>query len=132
MTHMPARDTGQNPPLVQRAEVLDIASIVVAVILILLVAANTGGLLRSLLTLLFTFFVPGRAIVSNWRRMADWSGIGMSIAVSLALLVVLATVSLWVHYWHPLGLFQLEAFLSLIGLGAALVRRRRQTEALAD
>jgi uncharacterized membrane protein len=129
MTHMSAGDAGQYTPTVRRVEVLDIVSVFVVVCLILLVAANTGGLLRSLLTLLFTFFVPGRAIVSNWRRMADWSGIGMSIALSLALLVVPATVSLWVHYWHPLGLFQLEAFLSLIGLGAALVRRRHQPEA---
>ena len=83
MTHMSARDTSEAPPLVQRAEVLDIASIVVAVLLILLVSADTGGLLRSLCALLFTFFVPGRAIVSNWRRMADWSDIGMSIVISV-------------------------------------------------
>jgi uncharacterized membrane protein len=132
MAHMSAGDARQYTPPVRQAEVLDVAAAVVAVGLILLAAADTGGLIRSLLALLFTFFVPGRAIVSNWRRMADWSGIGMSIALSLALLVVLATVSLWVHYWHPLGLFQLEAFLSLIGLGTALVRRRRQPEALAD
>ena len=32
--------------------------------------------------------------------------------------------ALWAHYWHPLGLFQAEAVLSLAALAAGLVRRR--------
>jgi hypothetical protein len=78
-----------------------------------------------LLTLVFAFFVPGRAIVSNWPRLAGWSDVGMSVVLSLATLTFLATVSLWARIWHPLALFDIEAVLSLIGLGIAIARGRR-------
>jgi uncharacterized membrane protein len=112
----------------QSAELLDFLAVLVAVGLLLLVSIDGGAVARLVLTLVFTFFVPGRAIVSNWPRMADWSDVGMSIALSLAVLVVLATCTLWVRFWHPLGLFQVEAVLSLIGLGVAIIRRRRLSE----
>ena len=112
-------------PPIRRAESLDIFSIVVSGGLLLLVFVNGGGVARLLLALAFTFFVPGRAVVSNWPRMAEWSDVGMSVALSLAMLVVFASCALWVRYWHPLGLFQAEAVLALIGLSAAIVRRRR-------
>ena len=111
------------PP--RRAEVLDLLAALVALALLVFVFASGTGSARLLLTLVFTFFVPGRAIVSNWPRLADWSDLGMSIVLSLAVLVLPATVSLWMHFWHPVGLFKLEAVLSLIGLGVAILRRRR-------
>lgn len=125
---MSAGDSGESTSSMQSAELLDFLAVLVAVGLLLLVFIDGGGAARLLLTLVFTFFVPGRAIVSNWRRMADWSDVGMSIALSLAVLVVLATCTLWVRFWHPLGLFQVEAVLSLIGLGVAIIRRRRLSD----
>jgi uncharacterized membrane protein HdeD (DUF308 family) len=108
----------------QRAEVLDLLAGSIAILLLVLVFVDLTGPARLLLTLVFTFFVPGRAIVSNWSRMSGWSDIGMSIALSLGVLTLFAVISLWARVWHPLGLFQFEAAASLIGLGVAIARRR--------
>lgn len=113
---------GGTPP---RAEVLDLLAVLVAVVLLALTLVDRVGTTRLLLALLFTLFVPGRAIVSNWPRLAGWSDVGMSVALSLGVLTLLATVTLWLGAWHPLGLFQLEAVLSLAGLATALIRRRQ-------
>ncbi len=55
---------------------------------------------RVLLALAFAFFVSGRAIVSNWSRMGRWSEPAMSLVLSLAVLVLLTTVMLWIHAWY--------------------------------
>jgi len=118
---------GIMPPAAQRAEVLDVLAAAVAAALLVLVQENASGLPRILLVLVFTFFVPGRAIITNFPRMARWSDLGASMLVSLGVLAFLATVTLWAHYWHPLGLFQVEAVLSLAGLAAGIVQRRRNS-----
>ena len=118
---------GIMPPAAQRAEALDVLAAAVAVALLAIVQVNASGLPRILLVLGFTFFVPGRAIITNFPRMARWSELGASMLVSLGVLAFLATVSLWAHYWHPLGLFQVEAVLSLAGLAVGIVQRRRNS-----
>jgi hypothetical protein len=118
---------GTLPPAAQRAEVLDILAAAVAVALLAVVQVSASGLLRILLVLAFTFFVPGRAIITNYPRMARWSDLGASIVVSLGVLAFLATVTLWAHLWHPLGLFQIEAVLCLAGLTVGIIRRRRNS-----
>jgi hypothetical protein len=116
---------GTLSPTAQRAELLDITGALLAAILLVLVRTGQPGSLRVLLTLGFTFFVPGRAIVTNWPRMARWSGVGMSMVISLAVLTLLATTFLWAHLWQPVELFQAEAVLSLAGLAVGVVRRRK-------
>ena len=105
---------------------LDLLAVVISVGLLVLVVLEGPTLPRILLTLGFTFFVPGRAIMTHWSRLARWSQVGMSIVLSLAALTLVAMTVLWAHYWHPLGLFQVEAVLSIVGLGFGLVRRRWQ------
>jgi hypothetical protein len=117
--------SGTLSPTAQRAELLDLTGALLAVILLVLVRTGQPGPLRVLLTLGFTFFVPGRAIVTNWPRMARWSGVGMSMVISLAVLTLLATTFLWAHLWQPVELFQAEAVLSLAGLAVGVVRRRK-------
>jgi hypothetical protein len=117
--------SGTLSPTAQRAELLDVTGALLAVILLVLVRTGQPGPLRVLLTLGFTFFVPGRAIVTNWPRMARWSGVGMSMVLSLAVLTLLATTFLWAHLWQPVVLFQAEAVLSLAGLAVGVVRRRK-------
>jgi hypothetical protein len=95
----------------------------IAVALIVLASRGWAGSPRVLLTLAFTFFVPGRAIVTNWRQLAGWSEVAMPLLFSLAVLTLAAMVTLWAHYWHPLGLFQVEAWISLAGIGVGIVRR---------
>lgn len=115
----------QLAPAVQRAERLDLLACGIALGLVVLVAADFWSALRLVLALLFTFYVPGRAVVSNWPRVARWSGIGMSVVFSLAILTLLATVTLWIGFWHPLGLFVVEAVISLAGLANGIVTRRQ-------
>lgn len=116
----------------QRAEILDLLAGIIAMLLLVLAFTGLTGPARLLLTVAFVFFVPGRAIVSNWTRMAGWSDIGMSIALSLGTLTLFATVALWARMWHPLGLFEAEAALSLVGLCVAVARRREVADAPTD
>jgi uncharacterized membrane protein len=108
----------------QRAEILDVAAAGIAVMLLIFVVSGRAGEPRLLLTVLFTFFVPGRAVVSNWPRMAGWADLAMCIAISLGLLITISLTALWLRAWHPESLFAAEALLSLIGLGTGFIRRR--------
>jgi uncharacterized membrane protein HdeD (DUF308 family) len=90
-----------------------------------LVVEGATGPARVLLALAFAFFAPGRAIVSNWPRFAYWSEYGMSIVLSLAVLTLLATATLWAHQWHPVGLFEIEAPVTAAALVAGVIRRHR-------
>ena len=110
----------------QVGNLLDLLAGLIALGLLVLVYEGWSGPPRVLLALAFTFFVPGRAIVSNWDGIARWSEAAISMVFSLALLAFVATVTLWTHIWHPLGLFQIEAWLSLAVLGIGIVRRARR------
>jgi hypothetical protein len=112
-------------PLGQWSEVLDLLAAFTCAALIAAIALDRVGPARIVLALVFTFFVPGRAIVANWPRMARWSEAAMPMVISLAITTLVATVALWVHLWYPLQIFQVEAWLSLAGLVIAIVRRRR-------
>lgn len=106
-------------------DLLDLLAALLAAGVIVFVQLGASGVPRLLLSLGFTVFVPGRAIVTNWPRMANWSEVAMSVAFSIALLILVTTVSLWAGYWHPLGLAQVLAVLSLAGLAVGVLRRRR-------
>ena len=106
-------------------DVLDLSAGLVAAGLLLLSYLGQSGLLRILLTLAFAFFVPGRAITTNWPRMAIWSRVAMPLVLSLAVLTLLAMITLWAHAWNPMDLFQVEAWLSLAGLYLGIARRKR-------
>ena len=121
---MPSRFLSTLPPAARRAEVLDLLAVVIGAGLIVLVVLKGPTLPRILLTLGFTFFVPGRAIMTHWPRLARWSQVGMSIVFSLGALTLIAMIVLWAHYWHPVGLFEVEAVISLVLLAVGLGRRR--------
>ena len=111
------------------SDVLDVSASLVAGALLVLSALGESGTPRLLLALAFAFFVPGRAIVTNWQRMARWSEVAMPIVLSLAVLTLLATLALWARLWKPIDLFQIEAFLSLGGLAVGVMNRGRQRSA---
>lgn len=112
-------------PPVKLGDVLDLLAGLIAIGLIAVAYSGGSGLLRILLALGFTLFVPGRALVTNWPQMARWSEVGMPIVFSLTILTLLATITLWAHVWGPLNLFQAEAWLSIAGLSFGIARRRR-------
>jgi small-conductance mechanosensitive channel len=113
----------RHSPRSRQAIGLDLAACVIAVVLLLVIAVDFSPPLRLVLALVFTFYVPGRAIVSNWPRMERWSAIGMSVVFSLGVLTLLAMITLWAGQWHPLALFLVEAVASLAGLVLAIARR---------
>jgi len=110
-------------------DVLDLLAIVLAVGLIVLIRLGAAGAPRLLLSLGFAIFVPGRAIVTNWPGMQRWSEAAMSMVFSITVLTLVATVTLWAGYWHPVGLFQIEAVLSVAALGVGMLRRHRHRAA---
>jgi uncharacterized membrane protein len=118
--------TGSSKPAAQLHDLADLAAIVVAVGLAGLVVEGGSGIARVLLALAFASFVPGRAVVSNWPRLARWSEFGMSVVLSLAIMTLVAMVALWAHAWHPLGLFLIEAVLSAMALVAGMLRRHQR------
>ncbi|MGH3301313.1 MAG: hypothetical protein ACRDOK_06395 [Streptosporangiaceae bacterium] len=106
------------------ADALDLLAALLAIGVMILVASGHSGLPRLLLALGFAFFVPGRAIVTNWPQLARWSEAGAAIVLSLAITTLVATVALWLHQWRPLVLFYAEAALSLSGLTLGILRRQ--------
>ncbi|MGB9111571.1 MAG: glycosyltransferase family A protein [Acidimicrobiales bacterium] len=106
-----------------RSDLLDLLAILDALGLLSLVYVNVPGGARLLFAVGFAAFVPGRAIVSNWPTLARWSEVAMSLVLSLVAVALVATVFLWAHAWHPLVLFQFEAWLSVVGLGLGAARR---------
>jgi uncharacterized membrane protein HdeD (DUF308 family) len=117
------QETPHPPPELDSA--LDLSAGLIAIGLLALSYLGESGLLRIALTLGFAFFVPGRAIVTNWPRMTSWSKVAMPMVLSLALLTLLATITLWARVWKPVDLFQAEAWLSLAGLCLGTARRNR-------
>ena len=127
---MPQREA--QDPVERLGDALDLLAALVAMGLIVLVDDHRFGLPRVLLAAVFAFFVPGRAIVSNWRRVAAWSQVTMSIVLSLPILPLLAMIMLWAHAWHPLGLFQAEGWMSLAALALGTGRRVRRRMGIGD
>lgn len=94
-----------------------------------LIAASllgTAGVPRILLAVAFLFYVPGRAVTANWTQLGLKSQATQSMLLSLVILALAATFSLWARYWHPIGLMQAEAGLSIFGLAVAAARRHRR------
>ena len=112
-------------------EVIDLAAIVITAGLLFFVLTDLTGAPRVLFTAAFTFFAPGRAVVSNWSQMAVWADLAMSIAISLGLLALLAMIALWLRAWHPESLFVAEALLSLLDFIRSS-RQRHSTAILID
>jgi hypothetical protein len=115
-----------SPPLeTWLGDTLDGVACVVAVGLVAVELAGGQGIPRILLALSFLAYVPGRAITANWAQLTLRPQVAMAMLFSLVIVALLATVTLWAHYWHPIGLMQAEAGLSLLGLTVAVVRRHR-------
>jgi hypothetical protein len=129
---VPRHQSGEPDPANQLGDGLDLLAALITVGLLVLTHAGRSGIPRTLLTIGFACYVPGRAIVSNWPLMARWSQAAISIIFSLAVLGLAATITLWAHYWHPVGLFQVEAVLCLAALCLGTVRRHGGTAWLAS
>jgi hypothetical protein len=115
--------------VMHRADAIDLLSWLTAAGLIALVEQGGPSRARIVLAFGFAFFVPGRAIVSNVPGLARWSTAAMPVVLSVAALAIVATITLWLRVWHPVGIFEIEAWLSLAGLAAGIARRHRRPSA---
>ena len=116
---------GKNASRMVKDDLVDLGCLAVTVAIAVAVATNQQGAFRAVVGVAFAFYVPGRAIVSNWPSMAARSQVAAPVLFSLTVLTLLATLTLWAGYWHPLGLLIVEAVASGIGLFTAILRRRR-------
>ena len=108
-----------------RDNLIDMGCIAVAVAVAIAVEANDRSAFRVVVGVIFALYVPGRSVISNWPRMAARSNIAVSVLFSLSILTLLATVTLWAGYWHPLGLLEIESVFVGFVLFTGLLRRRR-------
>jgi hypothetical protein len=124
--------SGHADAATQLSDALDLLGALIAVGLLALTLAGRTGAPRLILALAFLCYVPGRAIVSNWPLFARWAEAGMSMILSVTILGLVASAALWGHYWHPEGLFQAEAALSLAGLALGVARRHGHRSGAAE
>jgi hypothetical protein len=108
------------------ARVIDAACAVVTGALLSLIVVGWVGLARVLLTFAFAVYVPGWAVVANCVPKMRASRTALPVLVSVTLLAAAATVTLWLHAWHPLQLFDIEAGASVVLTGVAAIRRDRR------
>jgi hypothetical protein len=106
-------------------DLVDAVCLVVTVVTAVAVGVNERNPVRALAAVCFTVFVPGRAIVSNWQSLGERSTSALSVLLSLTALTLAATVTLWIGFWRPLGLLEVECAVSAAALVAAILRRRR-------
>ena len=105
-------------------DALDVASLFVIVTLLTLLLLGGSSPLRAVMALAFTVFVPGWAVVSN-LRITRQVHVALAVVLSLAILGLVATVLLWAHYWHPVGLGEVECFIAFGLIVVSLFRRGR-------
>ena len=108
------------------ARVTDAVCAIVTGGLLALTLVGWVGLARVMLTFAFAVYVPGWAVVSNCTPKLRGSRTALAVVVSLTLLTAGATVTLWLHAWHPLQLFDTEAGASVALIGFAAIRRERR------
>ena len=106
-------------------DLIDVACLVVTVAVAVAVASGQHNAFRAVSGVMFTLFVPGRAIISNWPSLAVRPQVALSILFSLTVLTLLATLTLWAGYWRPLGLLLVECVVFGAALVVGLVRRKR-------
>ena len=102
----------------REARVIDAACAVVTGALLALTVVGWVGLARVLLAFAFAVYVPGWAVVTNFMPKTRASRTALPVLVSVTILTAAATFTLWLHAWHPLQLFDIEA-----GASIALIER---------
>lgn len=105
-------------------DVLDAASLCVAAALLTLLLLGSVSVVRDVVTVAFTAFVPGWAVLSNWSILSR-RYLPLGVALSLALLALVATVTLWLHVWHPVDTAEAECCAAIPALSVSLMRRDR-------
>jgi hypothetical protein len=110
----------------REARVIDAVCIVVAGALLTLTVVGWVGLVRVLLAFAFAVYVPGWAMVTNFMPKTRASRAALPVLTSLTILTAAATFTLWLHAWHPMQLFDIEAGASIAMMSVGAIRRERR------
>jgi hypothetical protein len=92
----------------------DLGSLVVIAGVMFLNIANTGGVFRLVLALLFVTCVPGWAVVRAAGLSADLTGVAIAVLASLTISAAASTAMVWLNAWHPLMLVAVLAVASAV------------------
>ncbi|WP_261574398.1 hypothetical protein [Frankia gtarii] len=95
-----------------------------SVLVPLLEAADTGGVVRVVLALAFHATIPGVPLLLLTRLDSPVLLACVGGALSVALTIVGAQLMLWSDAWHPLGLVVVLALVSLAALAVDFWRGR--------
>ena len=109
----------------REARVIDAACAAVTGALLILTVVGWVGLVRVLLAFAFAVYVPGWAVVTSLMPKTRASRTALPVLLSVALVTAAATFTLWLHAWHPLQLFDVEAGASIALMSVGAIRRER-------
>jgi uncharacterized membrane protein len=116
-----------DPTDVPRMDAFDLGVLVGIAVLATLAAFGIQGPVRTVLALAFLAFVPGWVLTGEVRSLARLPRIPVAVLLSLAISAALATVSLWVHVWHPVGMFVVVAVVCAASIARRVWRRHSST-----
>jgi len=122
---LPSRPLSSRTP-----DALDWAALGVTLALLSALAVGASPPVKELLLLAFVCWVPGRAVTTHWVSLKGLTLAVVTIVGGLALVTLMATVALWLHWWHPMALFIIQAVACVASLIAGIVNRdhgRQQT-----
>lgn len=103
---------------------LDVSAALCAVTLVVLAHADTGGVARLVLALVFVSFVPGWAVLAHVPVADGWSCVALAVAISLTVCTAGASAMAWTGQWHPTVLLDLVGGASVLAIVASRARRR--------
>jgi hypothetical protein len=101
-----------------------VALIVLAGAAVALQWAEWEAPVRPVVVLTFVVFGPGWAILRLWDLADGWIGVGLVIALSLSLAMVVAGATVYAGVWSPLGTLCGLAGLTILAAVVALLRVR--------
>lgn len=77
---------------------------------------------RAVVVVTFVVIGPGWAVLRLWGLDRGWEGIGLVLAVSLALAMVVAGGAVYAGWWSPLRILEILAGVTVVASLASLVR----------
>ncbi|HVW19414.1 MAG TPA: hypothetical protein VHB30_14300 [Solirubrobacteraceae bacterium] len=106
----------------RRADVVSLALILLAALAVALQGAEWSFPVRPIVVGAFVAIAPGCAVLRLGRLAGGWTGLGLVVALSLTLDMIVAGSMLYAGVWSPLWSLAVLAGLTAVTSLAALVR----------
>jgi hypothetical protein len=96
--------------------------VVVAMVAVALQGAGWPASVRAPVVLAFVAIVPGWAILAVWDLARGWAGIGLMVAVSISLAIVVPSALMYAGTWSPFTALVILAAVTEVASIAVIVR----------